>query len=178
MLVILLILRWSPKALLTCPLFYIALLSRFNLFYILFCGHRTFLILFILLDYKSSNLITIHLRIIAICPLMLISPSSGMIDLRILRYFNYHGIPCWLPSQVTHLFCLKCELLGHVGRREEAWLGVGGDRHTVKTVVNRWLILGGLVALLGALTSFWTIKFNCDFVVFFWIACLSLNFFI
>jgi len=178
MLVILLVLRWSPKALLTSPLFYIAFLSRFNLLYILLCRQRNFFILLILLNYESSYLVTVQVRIVTICSLILISANSRMIVLRVLWYFDYHGIPCRLPAQITHLFCLKCQLLGHIWGREEARLGVGGYRHAVKTVVNRWLILGWLVALLGSLPSFWTIKFHCNFVVIFWIARLSLNFFI
>jgi hypothetical protein len=178
MLVILLVLRWSPKALLTHPLFYIAFLSSFNLLYILLCRQRNFFILFILFHYETSDLVTIQVRIVTISSLILISAYSGMIILRMLWYFNYHRIPGWLSTQVSHLFSLKCELLSHVGRREEARLGVGRDSHAVKTAVNRWLILRRLVALLGALTSFWTIKFHCYFVVIFWIARLSLNFFI
>jgi hypothetical protein len=140
--------------LLTCPLFYIAFLSRFNLLHILLCRQRYFFILFILLNYKTSNLIAIQVRIVAICSLILISTYSRVIILRMLWYFDNHGIPCRLPTQVTHLFGLKCELLGHVGGREEARLGVGWDCHAVKTAVDRGLILGRLVALLRALTSF------------------------
>lgn len=137
MLVILLVLRWSPKALLTSPLFYIAFLSRFNLLYILLCGQRNFFILLILLNYESSYLVTVQVRIVTICSLILISANSRMIVLRVLWYFHNHGIPCRLPAQITHLFCLQCQLLGHIGGREEARLGVGGYRHAVKTVVNR-----------------------------------------
>ena len=178
MLVILLVLRRSPKALLTRPLFYIAFLSSFNLLYILLCRQRNFFNLFILLNYEPSNLITIEVGIVTICTLILISAYSGMIVLRMLWYFDYHRISCWLTTQVSHLFGLKCELLGNVRGREEARLGVGRDSHAVKTAVYWWLILRRLVTLFWALSSFWTIKFHCDFVVIFWIARLSLNFII
>ena len=93
MLVILLVLRWSPKALLTHPLFYIAFLSSFNLLYILLCRQRNFFNLFILLNYEPSNLITIEVGIVTICTLILISAYSGMIILRMLWYFDDHRIP-------------------------------------------------------------------------------------
>jgi hypothetical protein len=93
MLVILLVLRWSPKALLTRPLFYIAFLSSFNLLYILLCRQRNFFILFILFHYETSDLVTIQVRIVTISSLILISAYSGMIILRMLWYFDDHRIP-------------------------------------------------------------------------------------
>lgn len=93
MLVILLVLWWSPKALLTRPLFYIGFLSIFNLLYILLCRQRNFFILFILFHYETSDLITIEVRIVTICSLILISAYSGVIILRMLRNFDYHRIP-------------------------------------------------------------------------------------
>lgn len=170
MLVIFLVMGWSPEGLLTCSLFHITLLFGLYLLYIFLCWQSYFFDLFIMLDNKASNLITVDIRIVAVCALLLIRNCSRIIDvLWLLRYFHNHRISGWVPAYVAHLFCLQSELLSHVRRWKKSWLRVWRNCHAIKTVVG-WrgrVILGRLITLLWALTSLWSIEFHRNFIVIF-----------
>ena len=160
MLVIVLVLWWSPEALLTSSLFHITLLSRLSFLIIFFLGQSCLFVLFIMLDNKPSNLITIDIRIEAIGPLLLVCSSSWIIViLWLLWYFYNHRISGRVPTDVVHLFCLQSELLSNVWWWKKPWLRVLRNCHTIKTVVRWWrrMVLWWLISLLWALTSLWSI---------------------